>query len=334
MATTGTGSVWSVTPTYDDVMTPARGSIPIITSCCVGVLGLVANGFVLVVLLGYGRLRYRPSAMLVVHQTVTDAICSAFLLLVNIIYFALEGKLKDTWGDFVCRVLVNELLFWIAFTASSLSLVSITLERYLVVVHPVFHRNHFTKRMVVLSVVLNWVFAVIFLVPLVLIFKVEHGLCVVSIKGLGSLYNYFVISGFLGVYLLPCLFLIFGYGRMVWVLLKRNKVVTVGITNKNRMSRNQMNTTTTMVVIAVVFFICLTPFQLYMIMVAFGEVERSKPPINIYDCLLVLSLLNCCINPFIYAVKYNTFKTGFRRLFNLKTDTAGDTTAITILSQE
>ena len=334
MATTGTGGVWSVTPTYDDVMIPARGSIPIITSCCVGLLGLVANGFVLLVLLGYGRLRYRPSAMLVIHQTVTDAICSAFLLLVNIIYFTLEGKLKDTWGDFVCRVLINELLFWIAFTASSLSLVSITLERYLVVVHPVFHRNHFTKRVVVLSVVLNWVFAVIFLVPLGLIVKVEHGMCVVSIKGLGSLYVYFVISGFLGVYLLPCLFLVFGYGRMIWVLLKKNKVVTVVITNKNRMSRSQMNTTTTMVVIAVVFFICLTPFQLYIVTAAFGDMEWSRSQINIYGCLLILSLLNCCINPFIYAVKYNTFKTGFRRMFKLNTNTAGDTTIITELSQE
>ena len=127
----------------------------VVTSCIVATIGLVANGFVLVVLLGYGRLRYRPSTLLVVHQTMTDAICSAFLLTSKVTSMTLQGTLGNDWGSFVCHCLIGENRLWTAFTASTFSLVSIMLERYLVVVHPVFHWNHFTKRLVAIFVVID-----------------------------------------------------------------------------------------------------------------------------------------------------------------------------------
>ena len=80
----------------------------VIVSVVIGAVGLIANGFVLVVLLGFARLKYRPSVLLILHQTVTDAICSAMTLLTQGIYMTLDGKLEGTLGAFLCQVVLND----------------------------------------------------------------------------------------------------------------------------------------------------------------------------------------------------------------------------------
>ena len=150
---------------------------PISAALAVGVVGTLANGFVLLVLLRFSKLRPRPSTILVLHQTVTDLLSSLLILLTYACLVTLDGKLKDRWGDFVCKVILSESLFWIAFVASSFSLVSITIERYLMVVHPVFHRNHFTKRLVGVFILLDWTLAVLSLTPYILTTRVDYAWC-------------------------------------------------------------------------------------------------------------------------------------------------------------
>jgi hypothetical protein len=44
-----------------------------------------------------------------------------------------------------------------AANASALSLFMITLERYMKIVHPVFHRNHYRRWMTYVAIVLCWI---------------------------------------------------------------------------------------------------------------------------------------------------------------------------------
>ena len=112
-----------------------------------GLLGVLSNGFVLVVMLGYVKNRSRPSTMLIIHQTVADGMCSANVLITYTLWFTVDGKLTGWWGDMLCAVIIDEGIFWFGLVVSSFNLVSITLERYLMVVHPILHRNHFSKRL-------------------------------------------------------------------------------------------------------------------------------------------------------------------------------------------
>ena len=192
---------------YDDdsweTVTPS-----VIVSVVIGAVGLIANGCVLVVLLGFATLKYRPSVLLILHQTVTDAICSAMTLLTQGIYMTLDGKLEGTLGAFLCQVVLNETLMWTSFSASTFSHVSITLERYLVVVHPVFHRNHFTKRLVAVLIVLCWTLGVIFCIYYPFVSHVdEYSYCNYIYT---QYFHVYVVSYFLGTVLLPMIFIIYG----------------------------------------------------------------------------------------------------------------------------
>ena len=197
-------------------------TIPFILSYVVGGLGVVANVFVLVVLLGFAKLKTLPNTALMINQTVTDAVCSALLLLTNLLIMTTDGKLRGLWGEIICRTILCEHLFWTSFVASTLSLVSITLERYLVVIHPIFHRNRYTRKVGLVFIAMGWLLAVVFMFPLTLFYKVDHGHCVPDF--FGTFGTVFAASAFLGTSALPSVFLAFAYGRMIWCLLKRNKV--------------------------------------------------------------------------------------------------------------
>ena len=312
MATTYTSDVYLTDYTVINDVINTR-TAPVIASVVIGAVGLIANGFVLVVLLGFATLKYRPSVLLILHQTVTDAICSAMTLLTYGTYMTHQGKLQGMLGKILCQAIVNEELFWISFSASTFSLVSITLERYLVVVHPVFHRNHFSKRLVAVLIVLCWVLAVLLNLPFALVSEVDaDGYCIVNSRGTFGLI--ITTTYFLGCFFLPMMCIILAYTHMIFILVKRTKAIHIS-QNSGKLSKGQMNMTKTMVLVAVVFVICLLPYHIYLVVYDLKPLDINHPVyLDIYIWLLVISSTNCCINPFIYAVKYEAFKTGIRRM--------------------
>ena len=290
---------------------------PIYIACAVGVVGVIANGFVLLVLCKYSNIKWRPSSILVIHQTTTDTLCSILILLTNGMFITMNGKLtEDIFGTILCRLIVNETLFWISFGASSFSLVSITLERYMIVVHPIFHRNHFGNKFVAALIIADWALAVFSLFPMLMVSVVNDGWCIHPwpSKALKLSYGY---TYFFGTFLIPVILLVYGYGKMIQVLTNKNKAVHSETSKSHKISKSQINTTRTMIIVAVVFIICLMPYQVYYLVyiTALGYTNIS---VKIYFAFLNISLLNCCINPFIYAVKFDAFKTGIRRMLGLR----------------
>ena len=291
-----------------------------IASFIIGTIGIIANGFVLIVLIGFSKITYSPGIILLIHQTLTDTLSSVLILLTIGIPLAELGFLSSVRGEILCRTILSESLFWICFTASSYSLVSITLERYLAIAHPVFHRNHFSNRLVAILIVVDWFLATLAFVPLTMIFSVNDGICVPNwpSRSLDLAYGTTLSSA---TVFLPCIILVLGYGRMIWVLRKRSKVANSfapGTTRNQGMSKSQQNITMTMIFLAIVYVICLMPYQVYTLTTIITEKHVENFSSNTYSFLLIWSLMNCCINPFIYAIKYETFKKGIRRMLKLK----------------
>ena len=73
--------------------------------------------------------------------------------------------------------------------------------------------------------------------------------------------------------------------------------------------------TKTMVILAVLFVICLLPHQVFYLIYVFKPLDVGDALVsNSYVCLFILCSTKCCVNPFIYAVKYLEFKTGMQRI--------------------
>ena len=112
-----------------------------------GTVGCFANGVVLAALIVDKKLRNNASTFLIKYQIGLD--CVACVLL--IVSYSLKVKLwysPDTmqkWGNAMCAMFVGDGLVSICLNAAAFNLVMIALERYVKIVHPVKHRNHFQK---------------------------------------------------------------------------------------------------------------------------------------------------------------------------------------------
>ena len=141
-------------------------------------VGLISNGFVLLILLSYSTMKMRPGALLIIHQTLSDVIASSMILLYYSVLVTQDSQLQGFAGNFMCKFIISECFLWTAFNASSFNLVSITCERYLMVVWPVFHRNYFSKRVVYVLIVCTWLAGGLLNVMMPVISNVENGWCI------------------------------------------------------------------------------------------------------------------------------------------------------------
>ena len=89
----------------------------------IGMLGFLANGFVIVVMLRYVKMQSHTSTMLVVNQAVVDGMCSFIVMITYILLATMDGRLEGWWGDMLCLVIISESLIFFGYITSTFSLV-------------------------------------------------------------------------------------------------------------------------------------------------------------------------------------------------------------------
>ena len=76
--------------------------------------------------------------------------------------------------------------------------------------------------------------------------------------------------------------------------------------------RTTRNVTKSFAIVTACFFACWIPSKTYVFLYRLGTVANFR---DTYQYTVILAFLNCCINPFIYAAKYDAFKKGLAKLF-------------------
>jgi len=94
---------------------------------CIGVVGCLANGFVLRALFSKS-LRKSNTNVLITNQSIADLTCCVLLICTNAIKLP-KPVYQGTWGSIVCVLFGSEMLVWMALNASFACLAFITLER-------------------------------------------------------------------------------------------------------------------------------------------------------------------------------------------------------------
>ena len=72
------------------------------------------------------------------------------------------------------------------------------------------------------------------------------------------------------------------------------------------------NVTKSFAIVTACFFVCWIPRKTYVYLYRLGTVTNFR---DTFQYTVILAFLNCCINPFIYAAKYDAFKKGLAKLF-------------------
>jgi hypothetical protein len=126
----------------------------------IGCVGTLANGTVLVALLLSRQLKKQLMKVPLLNQLVLD-LCSCILLVIIYSVKVCNFYLVGSWGYWLCMLLTSEMFLWCVLNASIINLVVITMERYIKIVHSVWHKNHFRPWMIYLACVFSWFFGIV-----------------------------------------------------------------------------------------------------------------------------------------------------------------------------
>ena len=118
--------------------------------------------------------------------------------------------------------------------------------------------------------------------------------------------NAYGVFIFFITFLTPLMIFIFCYGRIVWILTRRIGSGLSGPKN-NKFELARTNTIKMLLLVVLGFVICWSSNAIYYLMHNLGFSVNWNS--TFYKFTVVMTFLNCTINPFIYLAKYQDFQT-------------------------
>jgi len=280
----------------------------------IGSVGSVANGFVLLALLCARQSRRKNINVFIINQTVLDLLTCVFFILTIIFSRLKTVSLTVKW--IICLLFETNAVVAVASYSSIFGLIVITAERYVKIVHSVVHRNHYRRWMTYAGVILPWVDGVCsFLIPSWATAAVVNGRCQKFAWPTPAMYSGYVLTMFVLHYVMPPAFFFFAYYRIVGVIRRQQHVVNAtsavtstsgeALEHEQRKGPKQVNVVRTMIIIVVCFCICYLPYKVYLILAATRKIRVNM---NVLHTFIIVSFLNRCINPFVYASQYEVVR--------------------------
>ena len=290
----------------------------------IGGLGLVGNIFVVIVILSTSSMRKQFTNAYIINQSLVDGVVSLFLVLTTA--FEGDGRRYDSILDeLFCRLWLTKLGLWGFLVSSSYNILALTLERYLAVVHPIWHKMKLTKSKVAVSIAFIWIFGpaynMSYMVP-------TSGTTETNECSVYSFWPNPLLQRAVGVltifiqFFFPLALLVLFYTRMIIALRRRVTPEVLGASSINQanrrksdsMARARKNILKTLGMVAFSFVFCWTWNQIYFLLFNLG-VKGIDFTSVFYSYTVVMVFLNCCINPFIYIAKYEQFQKAMKKLF-------------------
>jgi len=279
-------------------------------TCTIAVVGFLANGYVLLAMVFSKDSRSSNINAFITHQTILDLISCIFLFFG---YVLTPTGMSHSLALFMCWFFTSFAISVSAGNASICGLVIITVERYVKIVHPVAHRNHYRRWMTLLGIVIPWIFGICTsLIPILATSKVVRGRCV-TFGAIGSTPAQkltWYIARFLLLYVVPLAVFVFGYWKILGVIRRQRKQVghtqSQGTSNaataaEAASKRAEMNVIKTMVLVSVSFAVCFFCIRTYSILATLKVVPGFAA---LYSLFSVFSYASRCLNPFVYATQY------------------------------
>ena len=292
----------------------------------VSIIGIIGNSFAISVLCQFKKMRKRVGNFLLINQCLIDLCASCFISSFALITLTTYRKYYETpyrgiAGELFCRLWGTGLWPWGLMTSSTYNLLMVTLERYLMVVHPIYHKNNITPKKVYIMAGVAWLSG--------LVFRAVWG---IPSSKLGDFYclllavwpgddwprAYGIIS-VLYEFLIPAILMSGMYIRMVHKLRSRRlpSMKASGQQTPSNLSRAQKNLTKTFIIVIIVYIGCWTINQFNWLMFNLGWNLKLNSDFNFLSIILVY--INCCINPFIYIFSYKDFQQSLKHLCGCKT---------------
>nr|AKQ63061.1 orphan G-protein coupled receptor 56 [Platynereis dumerilii] len=282
----------------------------------IGACGIFGNILVCIVMFSSATLRRKITNWFIINQSLVDFAVSFFLT----VQADVQGEPPHSGiaGELYCRIWATKLFLWGFLVSSTYNLVALTIERYLAVVHPIWHKTSFSKTKATVLIALVWLFGPVWNASYMIVTSSnEDGVCAIyAIWPSITVRRFFGVLTVLLQYLIPLTFIIFAYGSIALKLYRKLKSDGAAKGKDETIQRGMRNTVKTLVLVAICFVACWSWNQIYYLMMNLGFREDYSS--NFYHFTVIAVFINSCVNPMIYALKYDPFKKAAYQLFCTK----------------
>jgi len=275
----------------------------------IGVIGTAANGLILYALVAS---KQHKKYVLIVHQNVLDLI-SCFLLIISYSLrlhcnISLTG-VNGYWYP-ILLIIFDNILYLVCYV-SIINLAIIAVERYLTVVHPICRKKKLRNWMIYSAMALDWIASIAYTLSLVFPTTiVPDGKCDAAIYTSESAHTIQILWDVLSFYVLIVLILFLCYWRILVAVRRQARVVAgnsaVG-SNASQAQLNHIQTDVIKTMILVCAFYAILWFPMNTVFLLW-EFAPDLPLDTAYYISMFLAFLYICINPFIYATKFQPVK--------------------------
>ena len=270
--------------------------------CFLVIVDLVGNSLVCAVVLR-NRIMRTPINYLLVNLAAADMTVAVFIA-ARYIFTLIFTHPEGTAGDVVCKVITGEPFVWVGALASAFSLVCIALERYLAIKFPYDERQRITTTKLKRIVVLVWVLAVLWNMPLFMYARYDpiNEFCLFKWPT-ANFVKYHSILAAIVCGVLPIAIMIYLYSKLVYKLWFRP---TSASTMAQQSKLHYCKKSTRLVVtVSAIFTICWIPNVVVYLYSSFSTQQLYSA---VHTTSIVLVTLNSAINPVLYSWQSDRFR--------------------------
>ena len=239
----------------------------------IGIIGVVANLFVILILGTSAKIRRKLVNTLIIHQSFVDLLTSVLLIGTAHIDGSDQHGLEGIHADVYCFFLASKWPLWVMIDVSSFGLVFLNIERYISIVHPIYHHTKITRKKVLTILPIVWFLGLLEQCFLCSSFESENGACVFGNPGM---FQITVITFLILHFFLPVVLVLFLYGHMFLRLRSAVKSRSDNTFSKRNdvMKKAKRNVFKTMLFITMCYAICYVFNSVYVTLVIMGILEN------------------------------------------------------------
>ncbi|KYM96554.1 PREDICTED: allatostatin-A receptor [Cyphomyrmex costatus] len=272
----------------------------------IGILGLIGNLLVVVVVAANPGMRSTTN-ILIINLAIADLLFVMFC-----IPFTATDFVLPYWpfGNVWCKI-VQYMIIVTAY-ASVYTLVLMSLDRYLAVVHPIASMSWRTETHAIHAICILWVMILTLSIPAFVIHgKIHYMFEGQNLTACRILDQYdwtsYQVPFFLSSYVMPLVLICVFYMFMLVRLWR-----SVRTSAENRRGRRRV--TRLVVIVVVVFAFCWCPIQMILVLKSLNMYPLTTATIMVQIVSHILAYTNSCINPFLYAFLSDHFRKAFRKI--------------------
>ncbi|XP_075054286.1 S-geranylgeranyl-glutathione receptor P2RY8 [Mixophyes fleayi] len=254
------------------------------------------------------------SVILMINLSITDLALAIFLPF-QIIYHV---KHNDwIFGEGLCSVVT--IMFYANMYCTILTIMLISVERYIGIVHPMKSSMWRRKRYAVGAIFIIWLLLLVLFYPMEstdLTYKVTHlniTTCFDVLKWnmLPNLLSWalFIIGLFVVLFLIPCIVTVACYIRIIRTLIR---------TSNKHGTGQEWRSIKLAIFVLIVFITCFAPNNFILLVHTIVRLFYEKSYYHAYKLTLTLSCLSSCVDPFLYYFACKDFRKKARDLWYRK----------------